>query len=132
VARILIVEDEALIAMLVEDAIVMAGHQVVGIATAAAAAIALADREAPDLVLCDVHLRHGESGLHVAAALADRRIPCLFVSGKCPDADAGRGIAIGCMVKPFRPTQLQEAISAALASASGHPPDMLPPGMTLY
>ncbi len=107
---IVIVEDEAMIAMLIEDALEAAGHIVLGVADTVQDAIAIVDRTAPDLVLCDVKLLNGDSGLDVAAALHDRNIPCLFVSGNCPIPDIGKGMAIGCMLKPFRPSRLDDLL----------------------
>jgi len=131
-ARIVIVEDEALVAMLIEDSLSAAGHEILGVADTVAQAIALVDRTSPDLVLCDITLLNGESGLDVAATMAERGIPSLFVSGHPPSAEAGRGIAIGCMLKPFRPARLEEAVQAALELSHGQKPASLPDGMTIY
>ena len=131
-ANILIVEDEALIAMLVEDSVNTAGHTVVGVADTVADAIEMVEKSPPELVLCDIKLLNGDSGLDVAAFLSERHIPCLFVSGNCPNPDDGRGLALGCMLKPFRPARLEEAIDTALAVARGILPGELPTGLTLY
>ena len=64
--RLLVVEDEAIIAMLVEDALTMAGHVVVGVAESASEALAIAARETIDLALCDVRLAENDSGVTVA------------------------------------------------------------------
>lgn len=131
-ARIVVVEDEALIAMLIEDSLVAAGHVILGVADTVADALTLVDRTAPDLVLCDITLLNGDSGLDVAKSLAERMIPCLFVSGNPPSLEHGRGIAVGCMLKPFRPARLEEAVQAALELAHGQKPETVPTGMTLY
>lgn len=60
--RILIIEDELVIAIHVETSLSEEGHQVVGIAREAEAALGLAQRLRPDLALVDVHLVDGESG----------------------------------------------------------------------
>ena len=67
--RIVIVEDEGLIAMYAETVLLEAGHDVVGIAHSVKDAIELCQREQPDLVLLDINLRGGESGLDVARAM---------------------------------------------------------------
>jgi len=131
-ARIVIVEDEALVAMLIEDSLEAAGHQVLGTADTIAGAVTLVDQARPDLVLCDITLLNGDSGLDVAAVMAERDIPCLFVSGNSPPVEQVRGIAIGCMLKPFRPAKLEEAVQAALDITQGRQPDIVPTGMILY
>lgn len=130
--RLAIVEDEALIAMLIEAALVDAGFHVVGTADTVKDAITLIDGDRPDLVLCDIKLHDGDSGLDVAAELARRGIPCLFLSGNCPDPDIGRGLAVGCLLKPFRQAGLIDAIRVALAGNPGTTSTRLPAGMTLY
>lgn len=130
--RILVVEDEAIVAMLIGDIVEGMGHAVAGVADTAAEAIQIAGREQPDLALCDVKLLGGDSGLTVAAALGPLDIPCVFVSGNCPGPDAGRGMAIGCVMKPFRPGTVEDAIRIAARVKAGEPPGRIPSGMTLY
>ncbi len=110
--NLLIIEDEALVAMLVEDALTLHGHRVIGIADTVASAMALADGERPDLALCDVKLADGDSGLTAAQLLADRGIPCVFLSGNCPE-NGGHPLVIGCIAKPFRAGSLGAAVRAA-------------------
>nr|WP_255722462.1 response regulator [Pseudoroseomonas ludipueritiae] len=130
--RILVVEDEAIVAMLIGDIIEGMGHAVAGVADTAPEAIWLAGSEHPDLALCDIKLLGGDSGLDVAAALRPLGIPCVFVSGNCPGPEAGQGIAIGCVLKPFRPGTVEEAIRLATRVKAGEAPGRVPVGMTLY
>ncbi len=129
--RILIVEDEALVAMLVEDALTLHGHIVTGIADTQAAAIALADADRPDLALCDVRLAHGDSGQAVATMLAGRGIPCLFLSGNCPDT-ADHPLILGCVAKPFHTAGLGHAIDATIARMRGETPEHVPGELRFY
>lgn len=129
--RLLVVEDEALVAMLIEDALTLHGHTVVGIADTAAAALAIADRERPDMALCDVKLADGDSGPDIAAALAERGIACLFLSGNCP-VHAGNPLIVGCLPKPFHTASIGTAVQAAWAIALGRSPATVPAGMALY
>jgi CheY-like chemotaxis protein len=78
--RMAVVEDEALIAMTVEDALLDAGAQVVGSAGTVAQAIALVERERPDAVTLDGNLR-GELSGPVAARLDELGIRYLVVTG---------------------------------------------------
>lgn len=129
--NLLIIEDEALVAMLVEDALTLHGHRVIGIADTVASAMALADGERPDLALCDVKLADGDSGLTAAQLLADRGIPCVFLSGNCPE-NGGHPLVIGCIAKPFRAGSLGAAVRAAHQTATGRRPSDPPPALKFY
>jgi DNA-binding response OmpR family regulator len=79
--RILLVEDEFLVASAVEAILDMHGHGVIGpVATVEAALAALDDGPAPDAAIVDLNLR-GKSATPVAEELARRHIPFLFASG---------------------------------------------------
>ncbi|KAA2237246.1 response regulator [Salinarimonas soli] len=129
--RLVIVEDEALLAMSMEDSLLDAGHEVLGVADDLASALALAGRTRPDLALVDVQLLRGSSGLDVAARFAELGIPCLFVTGNCP-AERGRTAALGCLHKPADERSLLAAVVAARAVIRGEAPCALPSGMHLY
>lgn len=129
--KLLIIEDEALVAMLVEDALTLHGHEVIGIADTVAAALAITDAQRPDLVLCDVKLADGDSGLTAAQLLAHRGIPCVFLSGNCPER-GGHPLIIGCIAKPFRAGSLGSAVRAAYVVAQGGQPDHFPAVLRLY
>jgi CheY-like chemotaxis protein len=129
--KILVVEDEALVAMLIEDALGLHGHQVVGVADTATAAFAIVERDRPDMALCDVRLADGDSGVSIAETLAASGIICLFLSGNCPSSSAHPQI-VGCLPKPFHTASIGAAIQAAHAIARGEPPAQPPPGMLIY
>ena len=78
--RILVVEDEALVAMLVEDALLDAGFAMIGPARSVAQAMASLDEETPDAVVLDLNLG-GETSLGVADALIARGIPFVVATG---------------------------------------------------
>jgi Response regulator containing a CheY-like receiver domain and an HTH DNA-binding domain len=85
--RILIVEDEAIVAFSIDDALTSAGKTVVGIARDEEAAMRLAEEHHPDLALVDLSLARGSSGATVAQALRERYgIPAIFVSSFPLDA----------------------------------------------
>lgn len=129
--RLLIVEDEALVAMLIEDALALHGHTIVGIADTTSEAIALAERERPDMALCDVKLMAGDDGVSVAQALAERGIACLFLSGNCPTR-SNHDLILGCLAKPFHTASIGLAVRSAYEVVNGRLPGDLPPGMSLY
>jgi CheY-like chemotaxis protein len=103
--RVLIVEDEPLLAMELAVEIEEAGGEPVGPASSCSKALELIESERPDLALLDGNL-NGERIDVVADALADRRIPFAFVSGDgpehLPDGHAGRPI----IAKPFVATEI--------------------------
>lgn len=129
--KLLVVEDEALVAMLVEDALTLHGHQVIGVVDTLAGAIELVDRERPDMALCDVKLAMGDSGISVAEALAARGIASLFLSGNCPNTSTSP-LIIGCIAKPFHNAALGDAVNAAFAILRGEQPARMPSMLTLY
>ena len=79
--RILVVEDEVLIALELECLLEDLGHVSVGVAGASAEAIALGRSTAPDVALVDIHLTDGPTGVEVARALsADPRTTVVFMT----------------------------------------------------
>lgn len=131
--RILVVEDEGLVALEIETFLTGAGHEVLGTAADRAGALALARAEQPDLALVDMRLSGGDSGLDLAADLAALGVPVLFVTGNCPQGD-GSAVAVGCFHKPFDERQLLAAVAVADRLARGGPvsPGRLPSGLHLY
>jgi DNA-binding response OmpR family regulator len=132
--RILVIEDEALVALEIELALTGAGHSVVGVAADRTSAMALARQTEPrpDLALVDIRLANGANGLQVAADFSGLGIKVLFVTGNCP-ADRGQGLAVGCLHKPFTELELLASVAAAEAVLRGQqPPQRLPSGLHLY
>lgn len=79
--RILIVEDEPLIAMMLEDFLAEGGMDVAGISDSVESALAVAGEGAIDGAILDVNLSGGEKSWPVARALADGGIPFVFATG---------------------------------------------------
>ncbi len=105
--RVMIVEDEMLLALDLEDMLLDAGHTVVGQASDMPQAIALAERVSGgvDVAIMDVNLARGTNGVETAAALRQRwNIPSLFVSGNLDErtrAEAQQWQPIGFVGKPY-------------------------------
>ncbi len=115
--RILVVEDEALLAMHLEDLVASLGHELCGAAADAAGALALAERELPDLALMDLTLAGGDDGREVACALHARfGIRSVFVTGN-PDLLDTAAAPLGVIAKPFRDEEIAAAIAQACAAA---------------
>ena len=131
-ARILVVEDEALVGLEIQTGLESVGYEVVGIADRLAAAERLARTAQPELALIDIRLAGGDSGLDVAARFTALGIPCMFLTGNCPE-ERGIGLALGCLHKPFDERQLLAAVQAVVSIARGGPaPERLPMGMHLF
>ena len=98
--RILVVEDEMLIGMLLEDMLTDMGHEVAAVVPRLKDALAAVERESFDLAVLDVHL-HGESAFPVADALIAKGVPFIFATGYgergLPDSYRGRPV----LQKPF-------------------------------
>jgi len=103
--RVLVVEDEALVAMLVEDALLDAGFGVMGPAATVEEAMALLDHERPDAVVLDLNLA-GETSTPVADVLAARGIPYVIATGYgASGLPAGHQDAM-VLAKPYDPAEL--------------------------
>jgi CheY-like chemotaxis protein len=122
-ARILVVEDEFLIALSTEDALSAAGHVVVGIAATFEEAVALAGEKRPDLVLMDLRLASRRDGVDAAIEIRARfDIPSLFATANVDPANRARAEAarpLGWLAKPYSPEGLVAAVAAALARNRG-------------
>ncbi len=128
--RLLVVEDEPLIAFDNEYSLRQAGFEIVATVDNAEQAHPLLDPTRVDAAVLDVGLAGEASGIDVARIARERGIPVLFVTGHCPDG--AREVAYGCLSKPYLPGQLVEAIDAIDAIVRGERPKQVPAGMTLF
>ncbi len=128
--RVLVVEDEPLIAFDTEHLLSDAGYTIVATVDRVADALAVIDGgETVDLVLLDVKLADG-SGVDVARKARDAGVAVLFVTGNCP-VDAME-LAHGCLSKPFTQRDLVGAIGAIDAAMAGKTARRLPTGFRLF
>lgn len=107
--RVLVVEDEALVAMLVEDALLDAGASVIGPAATVAEALALLERETPDAAVLDLNLA-GETSTPVADALAARGVPFVVATGYGADGLPPGHASVPVLAKPYDPDDLTAAL----------------------
>ncbi len=130
ISRILIVEDEPLVAFDNEHLLGEAGYEVVAtVDSLADAEEALAGSEI-DLVLSDISLNGDGDGLDVARAARARGVPVLFVTGKCPEEAPSLGI--GCLAKPYTSRMLRSALDAIDRKLQGRTVKRVPAGLKLY
>lgn len=108
---VLVVEDETLVAMLVEDTLLDAGARVVGPVATVAAALEALGRERPDLAVLDMNLA-GETSEAVADALVEQGVPFVVASGYGPGGVAERFGTRPVLSKPYAPEDLTAALVA--------------------
>ncbi|WP_237217150.1 PhyR family response regulator anti-anti-sigma factor [Falsiroseomonas oryziterrae] len=115
-ARVLIIEDEPIIAMDLQQLVESAGHEVVGLAASEAEAVALADRTRPTLVLADVNLGHGGDGATAVERILSRHaMPVIFVTAYPERLLTGSRVEPAFVItKPFEPTTLAVATFQAV------------------
>lgn len=103
--KVLIVEDDLMIADFTEEILVEHGYEVSGIARTVTEAVALARQCRPDLAVVDLRLADGELGTEVAAQLSALGRPgILYVTGNMSQVVLTHGDA--CLAKPFRSVDL--------------------------
>jgi DNA-binding response OmpR family regulator len=110
--RILLIEDEFLVAAAVEATLDFMGYEVIGpVATVERALAALADGPRPDAAIVDLNLR-GEASLPVADELVRRKIPFVFATGYDEDKTvAHRFLGAKWLRKPFTDKQIRESLA---------------------
>src|SRR5262249_53068936 len=99
IRRIMVVEDEPLVAFENEYSLSEAGYDVVATVDSFAEASRFLQQEEVHLILTDVSLRGRGDGIDVARLAAQRSVPVLFVSANCPPE--AQQLAIGCLSKPY-------------------------------
>jgi two-component system, response regulator PdtaR len=112
--RILVVEDEILIALELESLLQDAGHTVVGIAASSREAVETGSRFKPDLAFVDIHLADGPTGVDVARRLNALGITVLFMTAnakRIPEDSAG---ALGVISKPYTERGVRQALDYAM------------------
>jgi len=109
--RVLLVEDEPLIAMMLEDFLDALDRQHAGTADSVAAALSMVEAGGLDAAILDVNLRGGEKSFAIAEALAAKNIPFVFASG-----GGGEDIAPEYRDRPMLPKPYtMEGVEQALA-----------------
>lgn len=133
IARILIIEDEALVAMELRFILEDLGHQVVGVAATARAARDLVRENDVDLALVDIHLSDGPTGIALGRELGqDMGVSVLFMTANPGMVREGVAGAIGALSKPTDEQAVETAVDYALRRRHGQPAEYAPPGLQLF
>lgn len=124
--KVLIAEDDLLIADMTEESLTQHGYEVCGIARTVDDAVALAHRHKPDLILLDLRLAGGGLGTEVAARLGKvAGLGILYATGNISQVVLSAADGHACLVKPYRPHDLMrglELVTGLVAGESAVPP----------
>lgn len=120
---VLIIEDEPLISMQLEDLVTGLGHEVCGTAATRTQAVESVQKSSPGLVLADIQLADGSSGLDaVDDILAIESVPVIFITAYPERLLTGdRPEPTYLVTKPFQEKTVRAAISQALFFGSSRP-----------
>lgn len=114
--KVLLVEDELLVAMLIEDMLAEMGFEVIGPAARLERALTLARDQEFDVAVLDVNLA-SERSFPVADLLRQRGIPFVFATGYGAHGVHERFADVPVLQKPFEAHQLERTLRAVLASS---------------
>ncbi|MBL6428128.1 MAG: response regulator [Maritimibacter sp.] len=119
--RILVIEDEAIIAMDLQDIVADMGHAITGVARTERGAVDLAGKETPDLILSDIQLADGSSGIDAVNAILKSAgdIPVIFITAFPERLLTGeRPEPAFVITKPYSEDQVRSAVSQAMFFSS--------------
>ena len=116
--RILIVEDDAIVAMTIEDSLHEMGYSIAGLAANADDAIRIAAEKKPDLILMDIRIQGDRDGIEAASEIArSQNIPIIYLTAYSDDETIRRAAKTqpyGFLTKPFRQKEMYSTIEIAL------------------
>jgi len=116
---LMIVEDEALVAMVLKDVLQEAGYKVLNLTDRLDEALAVAKAEKPHLALVNIRLAGRDDGIELSERLKALGIPVLLISGQVSRARSAKTVAIGSMPKPYDAAEMVVAVAYLLAHLNG-------------
>lgn len=131
-ARILIIEDETLVAMELRFVLEDLDHEVVGVAADARAARNFARETEIDLALVDIHLSDGPTGVALGQELAELGVTVLYMTANPGMVRNGVSGTLGVLSKPTDERAVQTAVDYALRRRAGRPIQFAPPELRLF
>jgi CheY-like chemotaxis protein len=131
VKRILIVEDEPLIAFDNETMLADLGYEVVATLDNFDTAIEHLEKEEIHLILTDLRIAGERTGMDLARAAKKRGVPILFATGHELPAEAA-ALAVGCLIKPYNERTLKNALSCIEKHLAGEKVKKPPKGMQFF
>lgn len=118
-STLMIVEDEALVAIVLRDVLTEAGYTVLDLTARRAEALDVAMASKPDLALVNIRLAGRDDGIELAVRLKTLRIPVVFISGQVSRARSADTVAIASMPKPYDAHEMVLAVNYLLARLKG-------------
>lgn len=132
-ASILIIEDEALVAMELQFVLEDLGYDVVGLAGDASTARSIVRETQVDLALVDIHLSDGPTGVELGRELGQEMgVTVLFMTANPGMVRNGVAGTVGVLTKPTDERAVQTAVDYALRRREGQPVEYAPPGLQLF
>ncbi|MBU2551496.1 MAG: response regulator [Proteobacteria bacterium] len=119
--KVMIVEDEILVARHIEAALTNLGYSVVALLTTGEEAVARTGEDRPDIILMDIHLAGGMDGVEAARRIRETHdIPIIFLTAYHDDETIGRAgetESYGYLIKPLDTRELKASMTVALYKA---------------
>jgi len=125
VLKVLIAEDDLMIADMIEETLVEHGYEVCGIATTVAEGIALGRLHKPDLAIIDMRLADGGLGTDIASQLDRAHLGILYATGNVSLVLQNVADGDACLAKPYRPADLMrslEIVTGIVTTGIASPP----------
>jgi DNA-binding response OmpR family regulator len=129
---LMIVEDEALVAMVLRDKMEDAGYHVLDLTDRHAEAIEVAKASKPALALVNIRLAGREDGIELAEHLKALGIPVLLISGQVSRARSAQTVAIASLPKPYDAADMVLAVTYLLGRLRGDASLFKPPGLEVF
>ena len=129
---LMLVEDEALVAMELRDVLEEAGYHVFDLTERHAEALEVAKRCKPDLALVNIRLAGRDDGIELAEHLKALGIPVVFISGQSSRAHSAETVAIASMPKPYDAADMVIAVAYLLRSLEGDHSLPKPGGLEIF
>jgi len=129
---LMIVEDEALIAITLRDKLTDAGYHVLDLTDRHTEAVDVAKASKPDLALVNIHLAGHDDGIELAEQLKAMGIPVLLISGQVSRARSAETVAIASLPKPYDADDMVLAVAYLLACLMGDPSLPKPPALEVF
>ena len=132
-ARILVIEDEALVAMELRFVLEDLGYEVIGTVADADSARRVIQETEVDLALVDIHLSDGPTGIDLGRELAENLgVTVVFMTANPGMVRDGVANAIGVLSKPTDERAVQTAVEYALGRRAGRAVECAPPELQLF
>ena len=129
---LMIVEDEALVAIALRDELVDAGYHVVDLTDRHVEALEVAKVCSPDLALVNIRLAGRDDGIELTEHLKALGIPALLISGQVSRAQSAQTVAIASLPKPYNAADMVLAVAYLLARLHGDASLPRPAGLEVF